>query len=59
MRYLFSSDVYTLLVITCVLGFIQAQCPDCGLNGNCVQTGAGECIKDLNNFFFVILKTFF
>jgi hypothetical protein len=51
MRYLFSSDVYTLLMITCVLGFIQAQCPDCGLNGNCVQTGTGECINDLNNFF--------
>jgi len=37
MRYLYSSDVYTLLMITCVLGFIQAQCPDCGLNGNCVH----------------------
>jgi len=24
------------------ISFVQAQCPDCGLNGNCVQTGTGD-----------------
>lgn len=33
------SVVYTLIMLCLVACYVDTQCPDCGLNGNCIQFG--------------------